>query len=129
MVADIEELEKMDASPIRARRLSATEVITPQSGEHFIFPIADGRVRLSGGDQVLSTSTLIRDSPERGEERKDLRGEPDGSPPRQDSLPGGGETRNDFWSISGNYIYHHHVEPRVKLHVPRRVFPNSATIH
>ena len=27
-----------------------------------IFPIADGKVKLSGGDQVLTTSTLIQDS-------------------------------------------------------------------
>ena len=26
---------------------------------------------------------------------------------------------NDFWSMSGNFIYRHHVEPRVKLHSPR----------
>ena len=43
LVADIEELEKMDASEIHARRLKAQEVITPKNGEHFIFPIADRR--------------------------------------------------------------------------------------
>ena len=26
---------------------------------------------------------------------------------------------NDFWSMSGNFIYRHHVEPRVKLYSPR----------
>ena len=26
---------------------------------------------------------------------------------------------NDFWSMSGNCIYRHHVEPRVKLYSPR----------
>ena len=93
----------MDASEIHAGRLNAKEVITPQNGEYFTFPIADGKVRLSGGDQVLRTSTLTRDSSERGEEREDLRGESDGSPP-QDSLPCDDEARNDFWSISGNYI-------------------------
>ena len=118
LVGDIEELERMDASENHARRLNAKEVITPQNGEHFIFPIADGKVRLSGGDQVLRTSTLTRDSPERGEEREDLRGESDGSPP-QDSLPCDDEARNDFWSISGNYIYRQHVEPRAKLCGPR----------
>ena len=30
MVADIEELEEMDASELHARRLSAKEVLTPQ---------------------------------------------------------------------------------------------------
>ena len=64
MVADIEKLEKMDASEIHAGRLNAKEVITPQNGEFFIFPIADRKVKLSGGYQVLRTSTLTRDSPE-----------------------------------------------------------------
>ena len=27
------------------------------------------------------------------------------------------EARNDFWSIEGNYICRHHVEPRVNLYV------------
>ena len=97
--------------------------VNAQNGESFLFPIADGTVKLSGGDQVLRTSTLIRDSPERGEEREDLQGESDGSPP-QDSLPCDGEARNGFWSISGNYSYRHHVDPRVKLYVPREeAFP------
>ena len=27
--------------------------------------------------------------------------------------------QNGSWSISGNFIYHHHVKPRVKLYSPR----------
>ena len=38
---------------------------------------------------------------------------------RQDSSWYDGEARNGFWSISGNFIYRHHVEHRVKLYVPR----------
>ena len=30
-----------------------------------------------------------------------------------------GEAINDFWSMSGTFIYRHHVEPRVKLYSPR----------
>ena len=80
----------------------------------------------SGGDQVLRTSSLIRDHPERGEVQEDLLGESDGFPPttRQDSQHDEGEVRNDFWSIAGNYIYRHHVETRIKLCVPREeTFP------
>ena len=47
LVADIEELKQMDASEIYAKRLNAKEVLTPMSGEKFIFPIADGTVKLS----------------------------------------------------------------------------------
>ena len=111
----------MDASDMRKKRLNAKEVSTPMSGEKFIFPIADGTEKLSGGDQVLRTSTLIRDRPDRGEEQGNLQGESDGSfsTPLQDSSWYDGEARNDFWSISGNFVYRHHVEPRIKLHVPR----------
>ena len=38
MVADIEELEEMDASELHARRLDAKEVSTPQRSGNFIFP-------------------------------------------------------------------------------------------
>ena len=123
LVADIQELERMHASEMHARRLNSKEVITPQSGEKFIFSIADGKVKLSEGDEDLRTSTFMRDYPGRGEDRKDdLRGESDGSPP-QDSLPCDREARHDFWSISGNYISRHHVS------VERRVIPNSTTIY
>ena len=45
LVADIEELETMDASEIYSKRLNAKEVIFPKEGE-FIFPAADGRIKL-----------------------------------------------------------------------------------
>ena len=75
MVADIEELEEMDASELHAQRLNAKEVSTPMKGEKFIFPVADGTVKISGEDQDLRTSTLIGDRPDRGEEQGDLRPE------------------------------------------------------
>ena len=117
MVADIEELETMDASEIYSKRLNAKEVIFPKENGKFIFPVADGRIKFVGGDQELRTTTLIRDHPIRGEDQRDFLGESEGSPPSlpQDSLPDAGEARNDFWSISGNFIFRHHVEPRVKL--------------
>ena len=45
MVADIEELEEMDASELHARRFNAKEVLTPMKSDNFIFPVADGTVR------------------------------------------------------------------------------------
>ena len=126
LVADVEELEKMDASEIHAKRLNAKEVLTPMSGEKFIFPIADGTVKLSGGDQVLRTSTLIRDRPDRGQGHGNLQGESDGSSSTQlqDLSLYDGEAGKDLWFSSGNYIYRHHVEPRVSLYVPREAsFP------
>ena len=56
MIADIEELEEMDASELHGRRLTAKEVLTPMKGEHFIFPFADGTVknfwRTSGSENI-----------------------------------------------------------------------------
>ena len=57
-----------NAFQIHARR-------TPKGGDTFIFPVEDGTVKLSGGDQGLRTSTLIRDNPDRGEEQGNLPGE------------------------------------------------------
>ena len=120
LVADLEELETMDASEIYSKRLNAKEVIFHKEKGEFIFPIADGRIKHLGGDQDLRTSTLIREHPIRGESHLDFRGESEGClPPPQDSFPDAGEAINDFWSMSGNFIYRHHVEPRVKLYSPR----------
>ena len=48
MISDIEELEEMDASELHARRLNAKEVLTPQRSGNFIFPVADGIVKIFG---------------------------------------------------------------------------------
>ena len=64
MVADIEELEEMDASELHARRLNAKEVLTPQRSGNFIVPVADGTVKIFGRGQRLRTSTLIPGSSE-----------------------------------------------------------------
>ena len=49
LIADLEELETMDASEIYSKRLNAKEVIFPQKGE-FTFLIADGRIKTPGED-------------------------------------------------------------------------------
>ena len=99
LVADIEELETMDASEIYSKRLNAKEVIFPEENGKFIFPVADGRINRPGADQDLRTSTLIRDCPSRGESHVDFLGETEGSlPPPHDSFLDAGEAINDFWS-------------------------------
>ena len=110
----------MDASEIYSKRLNAKEVIFPKENGKFIFPIADGRIKPLGGDQDLRTSTLVRQRPIQGESHVDSPRKSEGSlPPPQDSFPDAGEAINDFWYMSGNFIYRHHVEPRVKLYSPR----------
>ena len=71
LIADLEELETMDASEIHSKRLNAKEVILPKQGE-FTFPVADGRIKTPGEDQELRTSTSIRQRPIRGESNNDF---------------------------------------------------------
>ena len=105
LIADLEELETMDASGIYSKRLNAKEVIFPKQGE-FIFPIVDGRIKTSGGDQELRTSTLVRHRPIQGESTIDFLGESVGSLPQpQDSLPD-----------AGTVIPHHLLQPHL-LHL------------
>ena len=53
-----EELEKIDASEIHARRPNAKEALTPQTGREFFFPNADGTAKLLGRDHELRESAL-----------------------------------------------------------------------
>ena len=116
LVAELGELETMDASEIYSKRLNGKEVMFPKEKGEFIFPIADGRIKPLGGNRDLRTSTLTRQRPIRGASHLDFLGESEGSlPPPHDSFQDAGEAINDFWSMSGNFIYRHHVEPRVKL--------------
>ena len=83
-------------------------------------PVADGRIKIPGGYQELRTSTLIRERPIRGESPVVFLGESEGSlSPPHDSFLDAGEAINDFRSMSGSFIYRHHVVPRVKLYSPR----------
>ena len=123
MVADIEELEEMDASELHARNLNVKEVLTPQRSGNFIFPVADGTVKIFWRELRLRTSTLTRDCPERGEEQVILQRIWDElhspTPLQDDSTRDEEEDESDFWTITGGFIYRHHVEPRVKLYVPQ----------
>ena len=98
LVADLEELETMDASEIYSKKTQCERGDISQRKGEFIFPIADGRIKTPGGDQDLRTSTLIRHRPIRGEGHVDFLGESEGSlPPPHDSFPDAGEAINDFW--------------------------------
>ena len=79
LIADLEELETMDASEIYSKRLNAKEVIFPKENGNFIFPIADGRIIVSGRDQELRRCTLTREHPIREEGHLDFLGESEGS--------------------------------------------------
>ena len=66
---------------------------------------------------------MITPSPEQGEEQEILQGKSDElhSPTQiqDDSTRDDEEAKSDFWTITGEFIYRHHVEPRVKLYAPK----------
>ena len=103
---------------IYSKRLNAKEVIFQQNKENLFFQSQMDESKTPGGDQELRTSTFT-DRPIQGESNIDFLGAKGSLPQPQDSLPDAGEAINDFWSMSGNFIYRHHVEPRVKLYSPR----------
>ena len=99
LVADIEELEQMDASEIHARRLNGKEVLMSMKKKSFI-PIADGTVKTLGGDRRLRTSIFNAGLTDRGEEKDILRGESDRlsspTPQQADSTRDDAEAKNYF---------------------------------
>ena len=62
LIADIEELENLDASAIYPRRLNAKEVLISQKNGEFTFPVADGSAKLTGRGYELQEPTLRRES-------------------------------------------------------------------
>ena len=120
LIANFENFKTRDVSKIYSKRLNAKEVIFPKQRE-FIFSNRRWTNNTLGGDQELRTSPLERPRPIQGEGHIDFLGESEGSLPQlHDSLLVAGEAVNDFWSMSGSFIYRHHVEPRVKLYSPRQ---------
>ena len=80
--------------------------------------MADGSAKLAGRDHEFQEPTLRREHTARREhlsgESHDAREEFQPEETKDDA-----EARKDFWSIQGDFIYRHHIEPRVQLYVPR----------
>ena len=118
LIAEIEELEKLDASETYPRKLNAKEVLKTQKDGELKFPVADGSAKLPGRDYEFQEPTLRREftvrrenlSEESHDDREEFQPEE-----REDDA----EARKDFWSIQGYFIYCHHIEPTVQFYVPR----------
>ena len=84
----------------------------------FHVSFADGTAKLSGRDYEFRESTRRREPTVRSE---DLSGEIHVDPGESQSTEttDNAEVCADFWSIQGDFIYHHHIEPRVQLYVPK----------
>ena len=97
---------KLWASGIHARRLNAKEVITSKKkkGENFIFPIADGTVKLSGRDHEVRESTPRQYQLVGSEDlSEELHRNSDGSQAAE--TKGDTEARNDFTTNSKNPLW------------------------
>ena len=73
----------MDASEnlLKKKKTQCKGSNTSQRKWKIYFPAADGRIKLSGGDQELRTPTLIREHPIRGESQRNFLGESEESLP------------------------------------------------
>ena len=83
------------------------------------FQVADGTAKLFGRDDGVRESILRREQLVGSE---DLREEFQGNSERYqptDVTKDDAEARNDFWSMGGDFIHRHHVDPRVHLYVPK----------
>ena len=117
LVADIEDLETMDATETTRKFSTQRKSYFPKKMD---FSVADGRIRPLGGDQDLRTRTLVRQRPIQGESNIDFLGEPEGSLPQpHDSFPDAGEAITDSGPCREAFVHRHPVEPRVKLYSPR----------
>ena len=105
------------------------EIKTPKDAENFIFPIEDGTVKMSGGDQGIRKYTSMRDQPLRGEEFKDdLRGESDGSQPMDTMMDD--RSPNDFL-VDRRELYLSSSRRTLSsaLCAERRIIANTTAIH
>ena len=105
MVADLEELQTMDASEIysKKKRLNAKEVTFHTEEGEFIFPAASRRNNLLEEMKTWEHQSWYGINLFQGESNIDFLGESEGSlPSPHDSFPDAGDAINDFWSMSGN---------------------------
>ena len=99
LTAEIEELEKLDASETFPKRLNVKQVLLTQRDGEFIFPVADGSAKLSGRDYEFQEPTLRREYTVR---RENLSGESQGEREefRPEETKDVAEARKEFHSSS-----------------------------
>ena len=116
----------MDAIEIYARRLNAKDVSTPMKGENSYSLSQMEQSKMAGGDQRLRTPTFAQTKETNEEFFKEnqtgflptTNNHLFDSKAEDDSTLNDAEATNDFWSNSGDFVFRHHMEPRVQLYVP-----------
>ena len=128
MIADLEDLETLEASDIYSRRIKAQEVLISQKDDEFVFPnrrwnstVVRKRLRLpsthSWREQLVRSEDLSGEIQCESEESQPAE-------PTDDA-----EARSDFWSIQGDFIYHHHTEHKYNSMCRRKKHSYSTAIH
>ena len=109
----------MDASEIFPPRILCERSIDITKGTRIHIPNSRWYSKMSGRDYELREPTSRREQTVRSE---DLSGElqGDSGEPRPTESKYDAEARGDFWSMEGDFIYRHHIAPRVQLHVPQK---------
>ena len=129
LVADLEELETMDASEIYSKKTQCErgDKFPKEKGESIFFQ--SKMDESSSLEEIKTWEHPPWYGSDQLEEKShfDFLRESEGSlPPPHESFPYASEAIYDFWSMSGNFIYRHHVEPRVKLLLAeRRIIPSE----
>ena len=124
LVADIEELEKLDASEVRVRRTQCNRRSSrTKKKKRRTFPNRRWNL-MFGRDCEVRGSLQRREQPVRSEDlREELQGNSERSQPT-DETDDDAEALSEFWSIEGDFFHRHHIEPRVPLYVPKQeAFP------
>ena len=119
LVADIEQLEKVEASEIYLRRIKAKKSINATKERSLYIPNSRWYSKM-----VRKRPRIPRIHSKAGpfcEERRSQRRIQKNSEKSQpaDETEDDAEVFNDFWSIEGDFVCRHQVEPRVHVHVPK----------
>ena len=72
LIADNEELEKLNASDIHPRRLNAKDVLVTHKDGEFVFLVADSSAKLSGRDDEFQEPTVRLESTVRRESQRGI---------------------------------------------------------
>ena len=128
LVADIEELQTMDASEIYSKRLNAKEVPFPKEKWKVQFSSCRWTNQTLWRRSGTENTHLDTRSPNSRRKSKGFSWRIRRVSSTTSKLTFG--AIHDFWSMSGNFIYRHHVEPKSRtLLAERRVIPYSTEIH
>ena len=98
-------VEKLDASEIYRRRINAKDVL-----------ISKKRVKILSSKSQMEQQNCLEELME-SENTEELQGNSERS--QRTEAKDDAEDRSGFLSIEGDFIYRHHVEPRVTLRLPK----------